>query len=152
MHGLRSTALRISNPYGTRQPPHRLQGFIPIALRQIAQGKPVVRFGDGSMVRDYLYVEDLTRMITSMVGSTPQHDVYNLGSGVGHSVNEILDALRRVTGVDFEIEERQVPATFVDRVVLDTTRFGTEFGGLELTSLEAGISETYNEIRGQRNA
>jgi len=152
MHGLRSTALRISNPYGTRQPPHRLQGFIPIALRQIAQGKPVVRFGDGSMVRDYLYVEDLTRMITSMVGSTPQHDVYNLGSGAGHSVNEILDALRRVTGVDFEIEERQVPATFVDRVVLDTTRFGTEFGGLELTSLEAGIRETYNEIRGQRNA
>ena len=150
MHGLKSTSLRISNPYGTRQPPHRLQGLIPIALRNIVEKKAVVQFGDGSMVRDYLYVEDLTRMISGMVGSTPQHDTYNLGSGRGHSVAEILDAIRRVTGEDFTVEQRDVPATFVDRVVLDTSRYTAEFGGFELTSLDTGIEQTFNEIRGQK--
>lgn len=147
MHGLRSTTFRISNPYGTRQPPHRRQGLIPIALRQIALGAPVVRFGDGSMVRDYLYVQDLVSMITRTVGSVPNHKLYNLGSGVGHSVSEVFDALRRVTGVDFAIEERAVPATFVDSVVLDTARFRAEFGDFPLTTLDEGVAHTYEEMR-----
>ena len=146
MHGLRSTALRISNPYGTRQPEHRRQGLIPIALRQIIAGEPVVRFGDGSMVRDYLYVEDLTRMIASMVGAPREHRVYNLGSGRGHSVTEVLTSLQRVTGVDFAIDERPVPPTFVDRVILDTSRFRAEFGDFHLTGLDEGIGRIFEEM------
>ena len=151
VHGLSSTILRISNPYGTRQRPHKRQGLIPIALRQIALGRPVDRFGDGSMVRDYLYVEDLVAMIGSLVATTPHFDTYNLGSGTGHSVTEILEALRRVTDVDFEIRQLAVPRTFVDRVVLDTTRFRTEFAVAPLTDLDEGIRRTFDEIKGQLN-
>jgi UDP-glucose 4-epimerase len=147
MHGLRSTALRISNPYGTRQPAERTQGLIPIALRRIVAGEPVVRFGDGSMVRDYLYVEDLTRMIARMVGAPREHEVYNLGSGEGHSVLDVLESLRRVTNIDFAIEERPAPPTFVDRVVLNTSRYRTEFGKVELTPLDEGIRRTHEAMR-----
>lgn len=150
-HGLKSTALRISNPYGTRQKADRKQGLIPIALRQIALGRPVVRMGDGSMVRDYVYVEDLVRMLVPMVGIETQYDLYNLGSGTGHTVNEIIESLRRVTGIDFEITELPTPATFVDRVVLDTARYRSEFAEEALTSLDEGVRLTYNEIRGQLN-
>ncbi|QNE45980.1 NAD-dependent epimerase/dehydratase family protein [Glaciihabitans sp. INWT7] len=149
MHGLRSTALRISNPYGTRQPPLRRQGLIPIALRQILTDQPIVRFGDGSMVRDYLYVEDLVRMIARMVDKTPAQSTYNLGSGVGHSVADVLDSLHRVTGRELVVVEKPIPATFVDRVVLDTSRFRTEFGEFDLTSLDEGVSRTYEEMRAQ---
>ncbi|SEB00722.1 NAD-dependent epimerase/dehydratase family protein [Leifsonia sp. 21MFCrub1.1] len=148
-HGLASTALRISNPYGTRQHPSKKQGLIPIALRQILTGKPVVQFGDGSMVRDYLYVEDLVRMIVPMVEHEPAHDVYNIGSGSGHSVNEVLDALRRVTNIDFDIERREKPATFVEHVVLDGSRYRTEFGEVELTPLDEGIRRTFAEMKGE---
>lgn len=148
-HDLRATALRISNPYGPRQHPNRKQGLIPIALRQIIAGDPIVRYGSGSMVRDYLYVEDLIDMIIPMVGRTSLHEVYNLGSGSGHSVNEVLDALRRVTGVDFEIAVRDVPPTFVDRVVLDTARYRSEFQVLPSTSLDEGIRRTYEEMRAE---
>lgn len=148
-HGLRATALRISNPYGPRQHPNRKQGLIPIALRQIIAGDPIVRYGSGSMVRDYLYVEDLIDMIIPMVDRTGRHEVYNLGSGSGHSVNEVLDALRRVTGVDFEIAVRDVPPTFVDRVVLDTARYRSEFQVLPSTSLDEGIRRTYEEMRAE---
>jgi UDP-glucose 4-epimerase len=146
-HGLASTSLRISNPYGPGQRANRRQGLIPIALRQIAAGRPVVRYGDGSMVRDYLYVDDLAHMLAQMIGAETSHDLYNIGSGVGHTVTEVLEAIRRVTGLDFEIEERRKPSTFVDRVVLDTTRYRGEFGELELTSLDDGIARTWEGMR-----
>jgi UDP-glucose 4-epimerase len=147
MHGLQSTALRISNPYGTRQPPHRVQGLIPIVLQQILHGEPVVRFGDGSMVRDYLYVDDLVQMVLRMINSAPHFPVYNLGSGVGHTVAEVLESIARVSGIDFAVEERPVPATFVDRVVLDTSRYVDEFGSVPLTSLDEGIRQTLEGVR-----
>lgn len=146
-HGLASTSLRISNPYGPRQHPNKKQGLIPIALAQIAKGRPVVRFGDGSMVRDYIYVEDLVAMIAAMIGREREHDLYNLGSGIGNTVTEVLDALHRVTGEDFAIEVRPTPPTFIDRVVLDASRFRAEFGAPSLLSLDEGIRRTYEETR-----
>jgi UDP-glucose 4-epimerase len=147
-HGLASTTFRVSNPYGTRQRPNHKQGFIPIALRSIALGEPVIRLGNGSMVRDYLYVEDFATMLCATIGADFEHEVYNLGSGLGYSVNDVLASLERATG-PFEIEERPVPPTFVDRVVLDMARFTLEFGTPQLTSLDDGIRCTNDEIRSQ---
>jgi UDP-glucose 4-epimerase len=151
-HGLDSTVFRISNPYGTRQHPNKKQGLIPIALRQILAGRPVVQFGDGSMVRDYVYVEDLVDMIVPMTERATAHDLYNLGSGAGHTVAEVLDSLRRVTGIDFTVEERPTPATFVDKVVLDTSRYRDEFGSRPLTSLDDGIRKTFEEMKEETGA
>lgn len=146
-HGLRSTSLRISNPYGTRQNPNRKQGLIPIALRQVARGESVSRYGDGSMIRDYVFVDDLVRMIAPLVDAEPEHEVYNLGSGHGRSVTEVLEVIARVTGGPVPVREIPTPATFVDRVVLDVSRFANEFGVPALTSLEDGIAATWADIR-----
>lgn len=145
-HGLNSTVFRISNPYGSRQRVNRKQGLIPIALRQIALDQPVVRYGDGEMVRDYIYVNDLVAMIAKVVGRTPKFDVYNMGSGQGHTVNEVLESLRRVTEKDFEIIEKPKPATFVDEVILDTGRYLEEFGESPLTPLDEGVKKTFVDI------
>jgi UDP-glucose 4-epimerase len=145
-HGLTSTALRISNPYGPRQRAFRRQGLIPIALRNIAEGRPVVRYGDGAMVRDYLYVEDAVRMILAVAEGAPRFPVYNLGSGRGSSVAEVLDSIRRVTEVDFEVTEVPTPATFIHTVVLDTGLFDREFGSLPRLELDDGIRLTYDDI------
>lgn len=146
MHGLSSTSFRISNPYGTRQHPHKKQGLIPIALRQVALGETTVRLGDGSMVRDYIYVTDAVRMITAIVGRPRAHDLYNIGSGQGFSINEVFSSLRRVTGIDFAIQDRPAPPTFVDRVVLDVSRYTDEFGTPSIVDLDDGVRETYEEL------
>lgn len=148
--GLQSTVFRISNPYGTRQHPFRQQGLIPIAISRILAGNPVVQLGDGSMVRDYLYIDDLMRMIMAVVGREPQFDVYNLGSGDGHSVAEVLSTLREVAGIDFAVEIQPVPPTFVDRVVLDVDRFAAEFGPVVATPLVDGVRATYEHMRTAR--
>ncbi|MEV8212692.1 NAD-dependent epimerase/dehydratase family protein [Leifsonia sp. NPDC077715] len=144
-HGLQSVAFRISNPYGTRQHPLRRQGLIPIAARQIAGSEPVVRYGDGRMVRDYIYVDDLVAMMLKVLNGSPKWGLYHLGSGTGLTVNEVLDCLSTVAGARFEIEERPVPATFVDHVVLDTGRFTSEFGQVPMTPLEMGVQAVLDE-------
>ena len=88
-------------------------------------------------------------MLTPMVGAETEFDLYNIGSGIGHSVSEIFDSLRRVTRVDFDITELPIPPTFVDRVVLNTDRYRAEFGASRLTALDEGVRFTFEEIRGQ---
>lgn len=147
VHGLGSTTFRISNPYGPRQDGHGRQGLIGVVLQRIRDQKPVVRLGDGSMVRDYLYVSDLVEMIVDVVARpNHRHDLYNLASGVGHTVNEVLDSVRRVTREDFLITTAPAPPTFISRVVLDTSRFDEEFGTRTLTDLDAGIAAAWKAI------
>lgn len=148
--GLDSVSLRISNPYGLRQHPNRKQGLIPIVLMQIAKHEPVIRFGSGAMVRDFIYVDDVARMVTAMVGRSTDHRVYNIGSGSGHTVNEIFGLIAAVTGRNFEIREEPIPPTFVDAVVLDTERFKAEFEVDLLTKLEAGIERTWRDLMSAR--
>ncbi|HLP23965.1 MAG TPA: NAD-dependent epimerase/dehydratase family protein [Microbacteriaceae bacterium] len=150
-HGLNSTVLRISNPYGPRQSGARGQGLIPIAIRRVLDGEPVVRYGDGTMVRDYVYIDDLIAMIMRIVATaSPKYDVYNLGSGRGESVNDVLHAVERELG-SFAIDQRPTPSSFVNRVVLDTARFTTEFGTLPLTQLEDGIAASVQSAREERH-
>jgi UDP-glucose 4-epimerase len=146
--GFESVTCRISNPYGTRQQADRPQGLIPIALRQIAKRLPVVRLGDGSMVRDYIYVEDVVQMLAPMAIEPVQHSVYNIGSGVGLTVNDVLETLERVTQRQIVLDERPKPPSFVDEVVLDTSRFTQEFGVRTLTTLDDGVAETWAAISG----
>lgn len=146
--GLQSVAFRISNPYGTRQSEYSRQGVIPIFLRKIAEGAPLMVYGDGTMVRDYIFVEDVATMIASVIHAEPQHPLYNIGSGRGYTVNEIVDSLEEVTATRPAIEYRPTPATFVDHVTLDISRFATEFGQPRLTGLSAGLQATWKELVG----
>ena len=146
--GLDSVVFRISNPYGPRQGTGKRQGVIPIFLNELAAGRPLRVFGDGSMVRDFIAVGDVARMLVDAACAAPQHSLYNIGSGRGVAVSELVDTIARVTGREVVVERRSAPSTFVDRVVLDTARFRTEFGEPELVSLEDGIAATWADIVG----
>jgi UDP-glucose 4-epimerase len=139
-------AFRISNPYGPRQNPIKPQGVIPIVLRQIASGNPVLQFGDGSMVRDYIYVSDLVDMISATIDLPGNHRVYNVGSGVGKSIKEIFAIIRKVTGSDFPVVNRPSPPTYVQRVVLDMARYQSDFRISPTVSLDEGVDRTWRSI------
>jgi UDP-glucose 4-epimerase len=146
-YSLESVVFRVSNPYGPRQHPNRLQGVIPIFLNNMKQGIPVTLFGDGSMVRDYIFVSDAVRMIADVVGADAGHHLYNIGSGAGTSVAEVLSAVREVTGIDPEVLVAPIPATFVASSVLAIERYELEFGPRDLLSLREGIARTWAAIQ-----
>ncbi len=145
-HGLESVSFRISNPYGPRQHPHLTQGVIPIFLQRIARGLPVTVYGDGMMVRDFVYVQDVARMVAETVGRMPQHSVYNVGSGVGATVKDVLTLAQKVSGRDVVVKHEPRPVTFVDRSVLDVSRFTSEFGPGASVPLEVGMQLTWGSI------
>lgn len=141
-HGLDSITFRISNPYGERQPLHRKQGVIPIFLENIAAGRPLSVMGDGSMVRDYLYVKDVAVMVAMTFDKNSKHIVYNLGSGKGLSVNDLVAEIEAASGKKAVIEHVPVPPTFVRKVVLNTGRFAEEFGVTPQVPLADGLEAT----------
>lgn len=145
-YGLGSTVVRISNPYGTRQNPRKRQGIIPIFLRQILMGEPISVMGDGTMVRDYIYVNDVAEIMADMITRRTLHNLYNLGSGLSTSVNDIVNVVGRVTGVTPEVVRLPVPSTYVGHVTLDVTRLRREFPGSTLTPLERGVAKTWDEM------
>lgn len=146
-HGLQSTTVRISNPYGPRQNILSGQGVIPIFLNKVRLNEPVTIYGDGNMVRDYMYIDDLVSMIPPLATATsPAHNVYNLSSGKGHSVNQLVAAIERVTGKTVLREFRATPATYVDSVVLNNNRYLSEFDIKPATELDQGINKMWEHI------
>jgi UDP-glucose 4-epimerase len=144
-HGLQTLVFRISNPYGERHSPINRQGVIPIFLHQIAEGQPITVLGDGTMVRDYLYVGDVADLIAQTFEKATQ-PLYNLGSGQGVAVNELVEVIQKVTKHEVKIEHKPKPTTFVQKAVLDISRFKDEFGLMPHTSLEDGIRKTWEYV------
>jgi UDP-glucose 4-epimerase len=145
-HGLDSVVLRLSNAYGERQNVVGSQGAIPIFLNLIEQGLPIKVFGDGTMVRDYIYISDLAQMVLETFDRPHKYDTYNLGSGEGVSINELIGSLKQVTGRDVKVEHLPARPTDVEHVVLDTARYAKEFGKPKLTSLAQGLEETWHYV------
>lgn len=144
---LETVALRISNPFGSGQPQHKKQGLIPIAIRRALNNEPILQYGDGSMVRDYIFVDDLVTMITTIALSEPQHSLYNLGSGQGVSVSEVIADISEAVGSPVELEIKETPATFVSKVILDISRYTNEFGTPRFTPFKEGITKTVEAVR-----
>ncbi|OGL22499.1 hypothetical protein A2707_04200 [Candidatus Saccharibacteria bacterium RIFCSPHIGHO2_01_FULL_45_15] len=140
------TVFRIANPYGERQPLRRKQGVIPIFLERVHDNQPIVIYGDGGMVRDYVYVKDVANMICAMFRRSHEYSTYNIGSGKGNTLNEVVQSITEVTGKNVKVQYEPAPSTFVDRVVLDVSRFETEFNQMPPTSLHDGIRATYEHI------
>lgn len=151
VHGLKYTVFRIANPYGDGQSLTKKQGVIPIFMNSISQNNPVTVLGDGSMVRDYVYVKDVAKIIVESLGKNLKHSVYNLGSGSGSSVNEIICEIEKVFGKKIQKNFAEVPETFVHTSVLDSSRLFGEFGEDTLTSLKDGVKYTYKSLFGGKD-
>ncbi len=148
LHGLRPTILRVSNPYGPRQGHGGVQGVIGTFLWRIAQAEPIQIWGDGSIVRDFIHVDDLARLC---IGCATQEicGVFNAGSGQGVSINEVLDVIRAVTGHDVQPDYKPGRGFDVPRVVLDIAAARRDFAWEPRVALLSGLAETWEWVKGQ---
>lgn len=140
-------SFRVANPYGPRQNPNKRQGVIPVMLNRILSGKGITMVGDGSAVRDYIYVEDAASMMATALTRGATQSVYNIGSGRGHSLSEIVDAVRAVTASDPQVSCTPAPLSYVDKVVLDISRYCDEFGAPSFVELATGVARTWDHLR-----
>lgn len=96
-----ATILRISNPYGLILDPVRAHGLIGVAFAKVLRQEPFTILDSPSTVRDYLHLDDLTAAFQKVLDSPPQPGecrLYNVGSGQGHTIEQVLDAVQKITG------------------------------------------------------
>lgn len=98
LYGIRATILRVSNPYGPRQRVETAQGAATIFLYRALQGIPIDIWGDGSVVRDYIYISDVAEAFLKALEYEGEKSVFNIGSGVGVDLNELLSTIEMVLG------------------------------------------------------
>jgi UDP-glucose 4-epimerase len=98
LHGLEYCVLRLANPFGERQRSDASQGAVAVFLDQALRGEEVTIWGDGSAVRDYVYVRDVAAAFCLALRHQAPTGTFNIGSGQGLSVNELLAAIESVLG------------------------------------------------------
>jgi len=85
--------LRLANPYGDRQRLDATQGVVPVFLGKAQRGEPLQIWGDGSTVRDFLYVSDVVEALLAAARYQGEERMFNVGSGEGLSLNQLVALL-----------------------------------------------------------
>jgi UDP-glucose 4-epimerase len=140
--GLDCIALRISNPYGPRQEVGRNFGAVATFATCVARGEPITIFGDGTITRDYIYIDDLIEAIIAAGRHRGGPTVLNVGSGVGRSLNDIVDILREKSKRKIDVNYLQARDLDVPVSVLDISLAETLLNWKPRTSFEKGLEAT----------
>ena len=146
-HPARSVVLRPSNIYGPGQPYRRGFGVLRHLLQCAVERKPFALCGDGSQVRDYLYVNDFVDAVVRLIEHDNLSGTYNLGSGFGTSLNELIALVEHTTGHAIRIEPHPLREGDVGQIVLDTNKIRQATGWAPSTALSDGVRQTWHWIR-----
>lgn len=149
--GLDYTILRYPNVYGPRQDPLGEAGVIAIFTERMLKGEDTTINGTGEQERDFLFVGDCVsaNLIALNVGSKRE---FNLGWGIGTTINEIWGKLKEITG--YEKDAAYAPAKTGEtyKIYLDTNRAKSELGWSPQVPLEQGLTQTVDYFRGRAAA
>lgn len=145
LYGLQPIVLRASNPYGERQGHGGVQGIIGTILQKIKSGSPIEIWGDGSVVRDFLHVSDLINLCLK-AGESGVCGIFNAGSGVGHSIQEVIQIAEKATSSKANAVFKEARAYDVPSVVLEITKAQKELGWEPVIVLLDGVTRTWQWI------
>ena len=136
----RHVALRFANAYGPRQSASLEGGVVAIFLERLAAGEPTTIFGDGTIARDFVHVDDIVRALLLAAGNNG--GVFNVGTGVETTIAELHRLCERAVGVDAPPTYGPPRAGDAQRSVLDPTRATAELGFTASVRLAEGIAAT----------
>lgn len=147
LYNLDYRVIRLANPYGPYQRPNGVLGAATTFTYRAMKQEEIIVYGDGTVIRDYIFIDDAIKAINKIVNSNSVHKVYNLGSGHGISLNQLIDCIKKVVEPDLHIQYK--PGRKVDVPVnyLDISRYEEDFGKLNPISLEKGIEHTFNYLK-----
>jgi len=144
IYGLDYVSLRYANVYGPRQDPFGEAGVVAIFIQRMLDGGQPVINGDGEQTRDFVYVEDVARANLLALKNNTGEDVFNIGTGVETSVNQIFHILRGILHID--IKELHGPPKKGEqrRSVIDPSRARDMLGWRPHVDLMEGLGLTAN--------
>jgi len=146
LYGLEPIIIRGSNAYGPRQGHIGVQGFIATSLYKTLRSEVITMYGDGELIRDYIFVEDLAELCFKAVLSK-EKGVFNGGSGKGYTLNEIAKIITDICGSKLILTKMPGRLFDVKENVLCVKKAETRLGWIPKTSIESGIKKHFDWLK-----
>jgi UDP-glucose 4-epimerase len=143
---IHSSSLRIGNLFGPGQDTVRPFGAVTQFTKSALSDVPILMFGDGSIVRDYVYIDDAVDALVRAGHAENASSVLNIGSGEGHSLNDIVAVLQKHTQKPIMVERRPARSFDVPVSVLDASRAWREIGWSPRVSFKEGVARTFASL------
>ena len=152
LHGIKPIIFRVANPYGKRQRVETAQGAIGVFIHRAINNQSIDIWGDGSSTRDYIYIDDVAEIFALAVHYSGSKNIFNVSSGIGTSLNELLDTIQGIFG--HPIAWKYLPKRDFDisTSVLSNEKALSELGWKPNTSLRKGIEMTINWVRNEASS
>ncbi|MDW7684977.1 MAG: NAD-dependent epimerase/dehydratase family protein [Bacillota bacterium] len=142
LYGLDYQVLRLSNPFGPFQDPFLQQGVIAVFLGKILRNQPIEIWGDGTICRDYIYIDDAAEALYLSSLKSTKSKIINIGTGKGTTLTEVLAMMAKVLNKNMKINYKNVRNVDVPVNVLDIQRAFTELNWAPAITMEQGIRMT----------
>lgn len=143
LHGLNYIILRVANPFGPYHQSDK-QGIINVAIRRALDHKRLEIWGDGSVVRDYIYVKDLAYIMSEIIAKNCWNNIINVGTGKGYSIKQILQLISEIP-LYLNIVYSPAHKYDVPYIVLNNKKLKSLIS-YKPTDIKEAIKETYNWI------
>lgn len=141
--------VRPSNVYGPGQPRYQGFGVIRTMLQHALDGSTMTIWGDGSIVRDFVYIDDLVTAMECFMAESAPTGTFNIGAGVGHSLNELITIVESASGRPLRVRHEAARGVDVQRVVLDISAIKARYGWRPTVSIETGLARTWEWLCSQ---
>lgn len=142
VQGLSTVALRYANVYGPRQSSRGEAGVVAIFADRMLRGEPVTINGRGDQTRDFVYVGDVVAANMAVSERDDLSGAFNVGTGVETSINELHDAMARLTGTSARAEHAPAKAGEQMRSVLDGAKLRKQAALAGPVAISDGLPET----------
>ncbi|WP_131783173.1 NAD-dependent epimerase/dehydratase family protein [Legionella gresilensis] len=147
LYGLNYIILRLANPYGEKQRTNASQGIIPIFLKKILRNEKVEIWGNGSIIRDYIYISDVVNALIKTIPYQGAERIFNIGSGEGRSINDILETIESSLGQPIKKHFTTGRAFDVPASVLSIDRAKQFLNWHPKISFSEGLKHTMNWLK-----
>ncbi len=147
LHGIRPVIMRVANPYGERQRIETAQGAVGVFVHRALRGQPIEIWGDGSVTRDYIHVQDVADAFAQALVYEGDRTCFNISAGVGVSLNELVVMLGEVLGQSLDV--RYLPGRPFDVKVnvLSNALAHQELGWVPRIGMREGLERTVKWMR-----
>lgn len=145
---LKSVGLRYFNVYGPKQDPSSVySGVISIFMKRILEDKNLVIFGDGSIVRDFVFVDDVAKAnILATKVEISESSVFNIGTSIPTSIKDLANTIIKISGKKVEIEYQEPRQGDIKYSCANIDKAKSELGFDPKVELEEGLKLIYKEL------
>ncbi len=147
IYNLDYRVIRLANPYGPYQRPNGILGAVTTFTYKALMGEEIIVYGDGSIIRDFIYIDDAIKGILNIVNGKDKHKIFNLGCGYGTSIKDVIKTIEDVITCKINVVYKEGRKVDVPINYLDINRYEKAYGKLNPINLAEGIVKTARFIK-----